>query len=119
MRQTTAFIRSLILAITAPEHRKWAADDLVHDLAAGLTPHQIERAKRVALERIAQTEWFDYCRGHELPPDIPIRPDLVYRDCGWRGWRYWLGWDVDWDLLPDGLEWRPSKLARVGRKFRR
>jgi len=34
-------------------------------------------------------EWMEYCRTHELPEDIPARPDLVYD--GWRSWNHWLG----------------------------
>ena len=34
-------------------------------------------------------EWMEYCRTHELPEDIPARPDLVYN--GWRSWNHWLG----------------------------
>lgn len=33
--------------------------------------------------------WMDYVKTNQLPPDIPNRPDLVYKD--WRSWNHWLG----------------------------
>ncbi len=41
-------------------------------------------------------EWQKFCKGEfpdkgSLPPDIPARPDHVYRNKGWEGWSDWLG----------------------------
>ena len=51
-------------------------------------------------QRIAdQKEWMKWCKGelrHRAlrPADIPVTPDSVYRDKGWKGWRDWLGTPV-------------------------
>ena len=41
-------------------------------------------------------EWFAYTKGHlskgvKLPSDIPVCPNRVYGDLGWKGWGDWLG----------------------------
>lgn len=44
----------------------------------------------MALKLKSQAEWLEFCRGEgNLPEDIPIRPDLVYKQ--WRSWTHWLG----------------------------
>ena len=48
-------------------------------------------------------EWINYCKngkkGHpSLPLDIPSRPDLKYKEQGWKGRRHW---------LYDPSRWRP------------
>jgi hypothetical protein len=40
-------------------------------------------------------------------PDIPIRPDNVYRRQGWVSWYDWLG------TLPPPQQWRPFPAARA------
>lgn len=42
-------------------------------------------------EQAARDAWYAYCDTHELPPDIPRDPDVVYRGQGWRGWVDWIG----------------------------
>jgi len=36
-------------------------------------------------------EWRKYCEAYDLSSDIPVRPDYVYRDSGWKSWGDWLG----------------------------
>jgi hypothetical protein len=36
-----------------------------------------------------QDEWLSYCKDNPIPEDIPLRPDLTYKD--WKGWKFWLG----------------------------
>ena len=59
-------------------------------------PFEEARAFVHTLELKGQKEWNAYSRGDmpekgTRPPDIPGRPDLVYKDKGWIGIRDWLG----------------------------
>lgn len=41
-------------------------------------------------------EWRKWARGEldgypEKPNHIPSHPDGIYRNDGWKGWKYWLG----------------------------
>src|SRR5215211_8547646 len=36
-------------------------------------------------------EWFKHARGKGLPEGIPIHPEKVYKDEGWKGWDDFLG----------------------------
>ena len=45
-------------------------------------------------EEICKQMWFDFIESHNLPEDIPVRPDLVYANEGWNGWQHWMGWRV-------------------------
>ena len=38
-----------------------------------------------------QTEYVSLCRNKELPNDIPVSPNGVYKNKGWKGWRDFLG----------------------------
>lgn len=42
-------------------------------------------------EEMCKRVWLNYVETHGIPDDIPVRPDLVYADEGWRGWQDWLG----------------------------
>ena len=42
-------------------------------------------------EESARLAWYQYCDTHELPPDIPRDPHIVYADDGWAGWCNWIG----------------------------
>jgi hypothetical protein len=35
--------------------------------------------------------WCDWSKSGERSPDIPVRPDLVFKDQGWAGWGDWIG----------------------------
>ena len=37
--------------------------------------------------------WFDYCKSGKKPPDIPAKPDAVYKK-EWKGYKDWLGHDA-------------------------
>ena len=45
-------VDAMVLAITAPAGREHDADDLVQYFAAGLSPDEIETAKKAALRQI-------------------------------------------------------------------
>lgn len=94
-RNEQAFTKAIVLALTAPDGRERDIDHLCYALSEGLTPRQVERCKFVALERVARAEWLRYVRTHDLPPDIPARPDRAYKHHGWAGWQDWLGWTGD------------------------
>ena len=36
-------------------------------------------------------EWREWCKEGMCPPNVPRRPDQVYKDGGWQGWGHWLG----------------------------
>ena len=42
-------------------------------------------------EEFCKQAWFKYIATHDTPDDIPARPDLVYANEGWRGWKDWIG----------------------------
>jgi len=35
------------------------------------------------------TEWYKYCKSGGKPIDIPVAPDIVYKNKGWKGWADW------------------------------
>lgn len=42
-------------------------------------------------EEMCKRAWLNYVEIYGIPDDIPVRPDLVYADEGWRGWQDFLG----------------------------
>jgi superfamily II DNA or RNA helicase len=36
-------------------------------------------------------KWMSYCQGYSKPEDIPIYPEITYKDKGWKGYQDWLG----------------------------
>ena len=36
-------------------------------------------------------EWIDYKRSGKRPQNIPATPEKIYKDKGWKSWRYFLG----------------------------
>jgi hypothetical protein len=77
-------------------------------------PFQEARAFVQSLELGGQKEWYRYCRGGMpnkgvRPDDIPVRPNVVYRDAGWNGLGDWLGTGRQ---APRG-KWRPFEEARA------
>ena len=50
-------------------------------------------------------EWNEWSKGRDRPPDIPSRPDKVYKDEGWKGYVDFLGY------RPAG-EWRDFEKAQ-------
>ncbi len=44
-----------------------------------------------ALNLRSRTEWLEYSRSGNRPPDIPSKPDRAYRNVGWAGMGDWLG----------------------------
>ena len=36
-------------------------------------------------------EWRTWCKEGMSPPNVPRRPDQVYKHDGWQGWGHWLG----------------------------
>lgn len=39
-------------------------------------------------------EWQAWCKAGMRPPNVPSRPDKVYKHDGWQGWGHWLGTPV-------------------------
>ena len=39
----------------------------------------------------SQKEWEAWCKEGRRPPNVPSRPDKIYKDGGWQGWGHWLG----------------------------
>ena len=39
----------------------------------------------------SQKGWYAWCKEGMCPPDVPRRPDRVYKEGGWQGWGHWLG----------------------------
>jgi hypothetical protein len=69
-----------------------------------------------------QAQWDAWRRGEmkktrgTRPPDIPVNPNRVYRDEGWRGLRDWLGLGADWPAEPAYLPFREAR--RIARRLR-
>ena len=42
-------------------------------------------------EEECKQAWYAFIATHEIPDEIPTRPDLVYANEGWKGWQDWLG----------------------------
>ena len=57
----------------------------------GLRPFKEAREFVRNLGLKSQTEWREYLKVGEVPPDIPSTPDQVYAEAGWAGWYDWLG----------------------------
>ena len=60
-------------------------------------------------------EWLSFARSKDKPYNIPSRPEKVYKDKGWIGFRDWLGttigWDGEWeDFLGTGTVATQNKL---------
>ena len=58
--------------------------------------------RRLSLESV--TEWREWRKSGERPPDIPSDPDRVYKEEGWLSWGDFLGYEAG--------EWRPFDEAR-------
>ena len=50
-----------------------------------------ENALWLEREYICEQAWLYYVQTHDIPDDIPARPDLVYANEGWWGWQDWIG----------------------------
>jgi superfamily II DNA or RNA helicase len=37
------------------------------------------------------SEWLGYCKTHDLPDDIPLKPERIYKNKGWLSFNDWLG----------------------------
>ena len=51
--------------------------------------------------------WRAWARTSARPVDIPMRPDVVYKGCGWCSWHDWLG------TTRPSRTWRPFPEARA------
>ena len=47
-------------------------------------------------------DWYDYCNHSKLPDNIPLNPDIAYKNKGWGGWKDFLstGKRINEDWLP-------------------
>ena len=55
-------------------------------------------------------EWREYRRSGNLPWEIPMTPNLVYKDRGWSGYGDWLGTGT---IAHRKREWAPFREARA------
>ena len=55
-------------------------------------------------------EWREYRRSGNLPREIPMAPNLVYKDRGWAGYGDWLGTGT---IAHRKRRWRPFREARA------
>ena len=44
-----------------------------------------------ALKLVTREDWNAFSKGGKRPSGIPSRPDQVYHENGWQGYRHWLG----------------------------
>jgi hypothetical protein len=48
------------------------------------------KARKYVRENMTGDKWWAWCKTHR-PSNIPSRPDIVYKDKGWKGWVDWFG----------------------------
>jgi superfamily II DNA or RNA helicase len=65
-------------------------------------------ARSLGLE--SQSAWFKYARSKVLPLDIPIAPNQVYKDNGWKSWGDWIGTAR---IATQNIKFRPFENARA------
>ena len=46
------------------------------------------------LKLTKKSEWREWSKTGQRPPNVPASPDDVYRHTGWQGWPHWLGLDT-------------------------
>ena len=59
--------------------------------AGKFAPFEQNLAFARSLELAGTAEWGAWCRNGMRPRNVPARPDVAYKDGGWRGWGHWLG----------------------------
>ena len=69
-------------------HSKLRRHDKAMSAARVTRPSEAEWMRR---EEMCKRAWLNYVEIYGIPDDIPVRPDLVYADEGWRGWQDFLG----------------------------
>ena len=67
------------------------------------------------LKLTGETQWRKYSKGElvgkpKKPEDVPVAPNTVYKDKGWKGWGEWLGTGA---VAPYLMVYRPFKGARA------
>jgi hypothetical protein len=48
------------------------------------------KARKYVRENMTGRNWWEWCRTNR-PSNIPIRPDVIYKNEGWKGWTDWFG----------------------------
>ena len=43
-----------------------------------------------SIKTLTGYNWWEWCKTHR-PSNIPSRPDIIYKDEGWKGWKDWFG----------------------------
>ncbi|RJP78608.1 MAG: hypothetical protein C4522_12595 [Desulfobacteraceae bacterium] len=78
---------------------------------AKLVWRPFEEAREFArsLNLISVTQWREYNKSGNKPDDIPVTPDITYKDKGWKGYGDWLGTGNIANFL---REYRPFEEAR-------
>ena len=64
--------------------------------APSYLPFETARTFVRSLKLKTTKDWQRYCQNKlshrpHLPPNIPLHPDQVYRDKGWKSWTHWFG----------------------------
>jgi hypothetical protein len=51
----------------------------------------IEARKYVSnIKSLTGSNWWEWCKTNR-PSNIPVRPDIIYKDKGWKSWKDWFG----------------------------
>ena len=48
------------------------------------------QARKYVRKNMTGREWWEWCKDNR-PPNIPIRPDVIYKNKGWKSWKDWFG----------------------------
>ena len=49
-----------------------------------------EKAREYVRENMIGRNWWEWSRT-QRPSNIPARPDVIYKDQGWKSWKDWFG----------------------------
>jgi hypothetical protein len=49
-----------------------------------------EEARKYVRKNMTGRNWWEWCRTNR-PSNIPIRPDVIYKNEGWKSWEDWFG----------------------------
>ena len=77
-----------------------------------------EEARKFArsLNLTSITEWDEFAKSDDFPPDIPVAPQNKYKNDGWYGFVDWLGTEK-YKLLPHETYWPYEKAKKYVHKL--
>jgi Phage-integrase repeat unit len=88
----------------------WLGTDTVAPQKREYLPFPEARIYARSLGLKSQAAWFKHARSKGIPTNIPIAPDQVYEDDGWKNWGDWLGTAR---IATRNLVFRPFEDARI------